>query len=353
VAIVAFWLATTGYFVVWPEVRARLLSGEAPPVTIDLLDEAHDSNVLTWSVRCNGQDSHKAISSVTHFPASDTFELKVVITPKPNRSPVTRGGLVEIFLTKATSTYLVTREGALLSTTLHAEIGVTVLGEKDEVKADFTGEVRGGRFFSHYRIHGRLNFEGHPDSVDVSDRGSILNPLHPVSRIQGVRPGQRFRVRLVDPTGDVLRKAVGELGFEAHTPDLEARVQPESGTVGGPSPLVVAGAVLAVGTVVGLLVLRYQPRRRLLLLPAVVVLTGLLAWGLPTILPAPATAAQGPPEPMLLFWEGRERECLVIEYHDGDELRARTWVEKSSGLVLRQEAFQGGESWVFTRTTPP
>jgi hypothetical protein len=40
-----------------------------------------------------------------------------------------------------------------------------------------------------------------------------------------------------------------------------------------------------------------------------------------------------------LFWEGRNETCLKIEYR-GKDLLATTWVRKSDGLVLRQEAFR-------------
>ncbi|HEV3261747.1 MAG TPA: hypothetical protein VG013_33160 [Gemmataceae bacterium] len=49
-----------------------------------------------------------------------------------------------------------------------------------------------------------------------------------------------------------------------------------------------------------------------------------------------------------LIWNSREVACLVIEYR-GDNYTARTWVRKSDGLVLRQEAERPGERYAMER----
>jgi hypothetical protein len=52
--------------------------------------------------------------------------------------------------------------------------------------------------------------------------------------------------------------------------------------------------------------------------------------------------------PPMLSWKGKETPCLVIEYEDDDQ-RMQTWVEKESGLVLRQDAVVGTEHWILQR----
>src|SRR5439155_25849236 len=42
-------------------------------------------------------------------------------------------------------------------------------------------------------------------------RGSVLNPLHPVNRVTGVKAGQHWRVPLVDPFGDALKATVAQM----------------------------------------------------------------------------------------------------------------------------------------------
>jgi len=44
-----------------------------------------------------------------------------------------------------------------------------------------------------------------------------------------------------------------------------------------------------------------------------------------------------------LFWDGQDVPCLVIKYTGDGDVNARTWVRESDGLVLRQEARQGGD----------
>ena len=45
-----------------------------------------------------------------------------------------------------------------------------------------------------------------------------------------------------------------------------------------------------------------------------------------------------------LKWDKKEVVCNVIEYRElGKEVAARTWVRKSDGLVLQQEASFGFE----------
>ena len=52
--------------------------------------------------------------------------------------------------------------------------------------------------------------------------------------------------------------------------------------------------------------------------------------------------------PQNLSWQTEEVPCWVIEYRRKEPF-ARTWVRASDGKVLRQEAFEGGESLVFER----
>ena len=48
-------------------------------------------------------------------------------------------------------------------------------------------------------------------------------------------------------------------------------------------------------------------------------------------------------------WDNRAVPCLVIEYRKGKEITARTWVRKSDGLVLQQEASNLGFEMILQR----
>src|SRR5947199_7013820 len=73
--IVAGWLASTGWFVardVWPQLR----SGEPPPFTIELADEALRQLVPTrWMVLHNGQKVGTVRTTLIYDEQSDSFAL--------------------------------------------------------------------------------------------------------------------------------------------------------------------------------------------------------------------------------------------------------------------------------------
>jgi hypothetical protein len=52
--------------------------------------------------------------------------------------------------------------------------------------------------------------------------------------------------------------------------------------------------------------------------------------------------------PQTLNVKGEDVSCWVIEYRRKEPV-ARTWVRASDGKVLRQEAFEKGESLTFER----
>ena len=65
--------------------------------------------------------------------------------------------------------------------------------------------------------------------MPVSAHGSVLSPLHPVNRIAGLRPGQTWRLPLVDPIKDALTAlAAGQPGAEIV---LTAHVLPQTETL--------------------------------------------------------------------------------------------------------------------------
>jgi hypothetical protein len=126
--------------------------------------------------------------------------------------------------------------------------------------------------------------------VPVSDRGSVLNPLHPVSKIAGLKRGQHWRIPLVDPLSDSLK------AMARADPALQTLVKQDS----------------------GLRTLQAE----------VLSETQTMAWG-----------------------DGQET-CLVIEYRDGD-MSAQTWVREGDGTVLRQVATLWGEKLLMERDPPP
>ena len=224
-AIVAFWLATTGwlcYREVWPHFR----SDEAPPFTIDLADEAQlKIQRIRWVILRADKEGEKPIGRartwVDHRPADDTFELHSEIEQLRLGS-----GLITIKVPQMASMYRVNREGDLKE--MSARAAASLAGF--EVKAQVNGEVHEQRFWPHCQIQtsGWGPHDLDLDPVVVSSHGTVLNPLHPVNRLVGLRSGQRWRMPLVDPMADALRAmAAKELPVSKMGPRfLDAEVLP-------------------------------------------------------------------------------------------------------------------------------
>jgi len=289
-AIIALWLGTSGWLA-WHDLWPRWRPGQPPPYTIDLTAEVHHrhKNIIYWTVEQNDRQVFRAETWV-ESPAPEVFELKAMLRkPKDPKFEAASVGPLKLDNLRMESTYRI-RQGRLLG--IEGKIEGKVEGLPGLVElprglgidfvADVNGEVREGQFFSSLRGRSALlgkDFKLDLQPVPVSDQGSVLLPLHPVNRIQGLRPGQTWRIPVMNPLLASARAALPVGDGDDGTRYLQAEVLPS---------------------------------------------------------------------PQLLTWKQREVPCLVIRYR-GDEMTASTWVEEDTGLVLRQEAAQGDESWVMQR----
>jgi hypothetical protein len=235
VAIVAFWLATTGWLF-YQDVWLWLPSGQPPPYTIALEDEVQQSPV-PWTAFYKESPFLHVETAVKFNKEDDTFDLIAKVRPlRDSHGADPSGGVLAI--TSMKSVYRVTRQGGLRAVSIdfasEAHLGVAVPGQ-----GSLTGQVRDGRFFSH--LHASIDatslFSGQTidrdlDPVAVSAHGSVLSPLHPVNRIAGLRPGQTWRMPLVDPVADAFASLIpdgtGEILLTA-----AVRPQPETLTWNG------------------------------------------------------------------------------------------------------------------------
>jgi hypothetical protein len=291
VPIIVFWLATTGWLLyqdVWP----LLLSGQAPPYTIDLEDEVQNQQVrIGWTVFYNDRPYLIAQTWVRPDPKDDAFALVAQITPRHEVNEGESaadpfGGVIRI--KEVTSEYRVARNGDLRSLLFDFDCSANLQGVVISGKGSLAGEVRDGALYAH--LHAEAPFlAGKPidadlDPVPVSRHGSVLSPLHPVNRIEGLRPGQTWQLPLVDPLktafGALIKKYLGEAaGAWDHEIVVTARVLPEK---------------------------------------------------------------------QILTWNKLPVECFVIEY-EAEDVSAKTWVEADTGRVLCQESERGGEHLVLLR----
>jgi hypothetical protein len=288
-AIVAFWLGTVVWFFdhdIWPYIRP----GTAPPYTIELADEALPGRMVPvgWVCLRNGEKVGTVRTTLRYLEAEDGFEL----TASSSELVLLRTPVIRVVALDLSDRVQVNRDGELRSLASDVRVSIRVIGQDMSGRVSIGAEVRNDRLERRCRIEvpGLGIYEPALPPVPPT-RGTVLNPLHPVPRITGLRPGQHWRQPLVDPRSDILR---------ALTANLPGGDQASALAAPGPQSLV----------------------------------------------------AEVRPEPEVLAWEGGEQPCLVIDYRgdlQGEEFKAHTWVRASDGLVLRQEVEAHGELLVMQR----
>jgi hypothetical protein len=283
-AIIAFWLATTYWYVsrdLWP----RLTAPAPPPYVIDLADEALRQAVpIRWSLWRNGKKVTPIRTSVKYDKFDDSFEMSA------SMSSVVEFELFgqTIKIKKVEDNYRVNRAGQLLG--FATTIGGSIQSYSFELQIDAT--VTKGEAQIRCRLESPAGvLEPKVPPYPITQAG-VFNPLHPVNRIQGVRPGMKWTLPLVDPVSDARWFA------------LQALVPSELG----------------------------QPLSQLTSSTTVKMLRAEVV--------GPKVLASSPPTNPV--------ECNVIEYQ-GDGYSAKTWLRVSDGAVMRQEATVSGEELVLER----
>jgi hypothetical protein len=222
-SIVIFWLACNGWLL-WRDLLPQVLPGQPPPFKPDHVEETQSQQPFTdWAVHCNGQKVLSARLQVKH-PQRDLFELIGLYKPAEKANEVLVHG---IFLKRMISTYRVNGEGDLLG------IDVRITGKPEVARpildVDFTATVAGE--VERGWLHPSLTIEvkdGTQRRFSLSDvaaprGGAVLMPLHPVKRLRGLRPGQAWRMAVLDPLADLL----GTLrGASVEARFVHARVRP-------------------------------------------------------------------------------------------------------------------------------
>jgi hypothetical protein len=282
-AVVAFWLAVTG-FAFYRDVRPRLFASGPPPVSVELADEARQAVPARWALLRNGQPVGRLTTQMKYLDAEDaflfTYDYRNLRLDQSDITLLVPEGLAEVRLTRA---------GELKSQTMRAKVGVLFRGaEVAQGSIDIRGTAANGALTGRAELKSSLfSLAGDLDPVPVPRGGQPLNPLQPVNRLAHLRGGLGWQVSesnpLQDAVANLLRKKLGEFGIR-----LPDQKQKDS-------------LVAKVGD-----------------------------------------------EPRSLTWQKQDVPCWVIEYRRA-EVVARTWVRASDGKVLRQEAFEKGETLTFER----
>jgi hypothetical protein len=200
--IVVFWLGMTGWLA-WREYWPRWQTGGPPPYHIDLVDEAQRTKPRTlWVVIEDGRQITRAESWVDYNEKDRSFALLLEFR-KQSFSKQAAGGLLPRLRWRE-SLLRVTLEGSLRELKVRADVHCNIpLLSREPIDGTLVlaGEVRGEHFFPRYRVeqNGLPLLEGKLSPVEVSYHGSVLVPQHPVNKITGLRPGQSWRMPVVDP----------------------------------------------------------------------------------------------------------------------------------------------------------
>lgn len=286
ILIVAVWLLFSGRLVV-RDLLPRLLPGQPPPYSIDLVEEVRNGRGhVDWMVMHDGKAVFESRSRILH-PEPDVFELTAEFAPLNKGERVALHGML---VRSLASTYRVTGAGDLLGVSVQV-VGTPQLAQTIRLLGDtnfhisIEGKVKSNRFEPRVRLglEGKDVREFALPGVAVRRGGSVLLPLHPVNRITGLSPGQKWQMTVLDPLGDSLAALQGGGG--------ELRI------------------------------LRAHVRDA------------------PADFIAPVSKNGRKPKAVT---------CLVIDY-EGDDFTASTWVESERGLVLCQEATIGGDRWLMFR----
>jgi hypothetical protein len=285
-AIVLFWLAAAGWFLAH-DALPKWRTGGPPPYTIELPDEAQGIRVpFRWVCTFNGRKIGTVRTAIGYRPSDDTYELSA--TCQTLALPVL--GPLTVTASEFEDLVRVTRDGELRSLSTSGKVAVALGGlapAGGSGRFVLSAEARRGRLERHvlFDVPGQFHFEP-PLPPAEAPRGTILNPMHPVPRITGLRPGQTWRQPLVDPRPEILRAALEQAKLSQMFPLPK-------------SPEALTAMVLS--------------------------------------------------EPQFLETESQVRRCLVIEYRDGEDYTARTWVQESDGTVVRQEAGSHGDVLILQK----
>jgi hypothetical protein len=220
IAIIAFWLSMTGWTLykdVWP----HFLPDNPPPFTIDLSDEAQPKgpNHIIWSVSVNGEEGAFHLETwVRYLPKEDLFELNSDMWPVLFAGT----GIKEIAKFGMISKVVVSRDGKLVS--LNLILTPPEPPKNDKVHIQLIGEIKGGLLIPRILIPDR-NIDKTFDPVPIKAHGSVLNPLQPVNRLPNLKPGQRWRMPVVDPVAQAFESMVPLGGGYVRT--FDAEVLPE------------------------------------------------------------------------------------------------------------------------------
>ncbi len=293
--ILLFWLSTLGWLG-YRDLYPRLFPGDVPPFVIEMEDEltsqltfdpTRTADIL-WIISRNDKQIGTLKTSLRYVKADNSFELysRVVQLQLAN-------GMIEI--PEMTTSYRLSRDGELLELRMSGKLKVL----SHEARATFQGEIQDGKMIRSASIVLPLLDDTVTPNLEPIEapKGAFLNPLHPVPRIKGLKPGRKWRMEVIDPLAGVVEPAMQAIQQKAIQQNLLPFNKPiKLNLPSGPKYL----------------------------------------------------DAEVLTETAQIPYNHQNYECRIIEYRGKDEV-LRTYVRISDGWVLRQESKAFGERIVLQR----
>ena len=287
--ILLFWLVTSAY-VIYAEMIPRYFSDGAPPLRIDLADEAAQTVAVRWIVYRGDQRVGALTTRMEYANEDDSFRFINSYSELKFDFAVQKLTLSMVVPTLET-VMRVSRQGDLkeqqMTGRLEARLGGVKLGE---AKAQVNATVVDGQLTGRCVLQSPLLEVDEPLEPVPAPSGQVLNPMMPVSRLRDVQPGRRWVIHEVNPLFAAINAMMKD---QAKKSELLRGLIPDAS--------------------------------------------------------ANELVAEVGSKPVILERAGFEPvKCWLIEYR-GEKGNARTWVSVSDGRVLCQEANAAGEVMRFIR----
>lgn len=205
--IVLFWLATVGY-VGYRDVWPRLVRDAAPTVWIDLSDEASQSVPVRWGLFREGRRIGTVTTQMSYDAGPDQFRFVTRYRDFDVEIQPLRCLVPEMELTT-----ILNRTGTLRGTTMNGTLIAKFLGqEMARGSARVECVVRDGELVGNCHLDSDFftAIDEPLEPTPVPD-GQALNPLQPVNRLRGLRPGLRWVLYEINPLGDALANATKQV----------------------------------------------------------------------------------------------------------------------------------------------
>ncbi len=227
--IVLFWLSTVGY-VGYRDVWPRLFRDSAPTIWIDLTDEATQTLPVRWSLYRGNEQISTVSTQLIYDSNTDAFRFVTIYKNFQVEVPPIRCSVPEMEMTT-----IINRDGQLRGQNMKGSLIAKLLGqEMARGSATVESVVQNGELVGSCYLESDFfpNFTTQLEPTPVPD-GQVLNPLQPVNRLRGVRPGLRWVIYSVDPLGEAIsnatrqvltQKGMGASLFAPKTAERESKI---------------------------------------------------------------------------------------------------------------------------------